>query len=85
MNDDRAREAADHLQSAVRELIAAGQALLAAFDDVVGRPDTAPNLLAAIESVAKRFLPNQDDAPDDEDDDNEDDVGNDGFEPIKIE
>ncbi|MGH9119592.1 MAG: hypothetical protein ACRD0A_17455 [Acidimicrobiales bacterium] len=90
MNDDRAREAVDHLQVAVRELIAAGQALLAAFDDVVDRPEAGDNLLAAFESVAKRFLPSEgwDDEADKHDQDGDDgddgEGGGGGFEPIRI-
>ena len=57
MNDDRAREAVDHLQVAVRELIAAGQAFLAAFEDVVDRPETGRDMLAAFEAMARRFVP----------------------------
>ena len=85
MNDDRAQEAVDHLQGALRELIAAGQAFLAAFEDVVDRPDTAPNLLAAVESVARRFLPadNADErSPGDEGEPDDDENG--GFEPIRV-
>jgi hypothetical protein len=59
VNEDRARDAVDHLQVAIREFIAAGQSFLSAFEDVVDRPDTRRDLLAAIETIAQRFVPSE--------------------------
>jgi hypothetical protein len=81
VNDDKAREAADHLQVAIQELIAAGQAFLSAFEEVVDRPDTRRDLLAAIETMAKRFVPTETESAEKRDDDE----GDEGFEPIDVE
>jgi hypothetical protein len=79
-DDDKARDAIDHLQVAVRELIAAGHAFLAAFEDVVEQPDTRRDLFAAFETVARRFMPEATEAEEKSDDD-----GEEGFEPINVE
>jgi hypothetical protein len=86
VKDDKAREAADHLQTAIQELIAAGQAFLSAFEDVVDRPDTRRDLLAAIETMAKRFVPGEGEAPstDAPADDGEDGDDDGGFETIRV-
>jgi hypothetical protein len=80
-DNDKAREAADHLQVAIRELIAAGQAFLSAFEDVVDRPETRRDLMTAIETMAKRFVPGETEAEQKSNDDDDDE----GFEPIDVE
>jgi hypothetical protein len=85
VNEDRARDAVDHLQVAVRELISAGQAFLAAFEDVVDQPETRRDLFAAFETVARRFVPPETGAPKSEHDETDGDDEDDGFEPIKVE
>jgi hypothetical protein len=82
VNEDRARDAAEHLQAAVHELIAAGQALLGALDDVVERREAAPDLFSAFEAVARRFIPPSSSAGSDDEHDGGDD--DDGYEPIRL-
>jgi hypothetical protein len=84
VNDDRAREAADHLQVALRELIAAGHSFLSAFEDVVDRPESRRDLLAALEVVAKRFVPSQSEPSADESRDDDDDGDDGSFETIRV-
>lgn len=92
MDEQRARDAVEHLEAAVGELIAAGRAFLDAFEDVATRSDAGPSLFGLVESVAKSFGPKGPlgfppfDPGADADDDAEDDDGDgDGdFEPIPV-
>jgi hypothetical protein len=85
-DDDPAREAAEHLQAAMRELIAAGHSLLGALEDMVERRENTPDLFSAFELVARRFIPSTiaggsgpgGDEPGDGNDPDE------GYEPIRV-
>lgn len=52
MNDDRAREALDHLQRAAHELIAAARAALDVADDLVRDPSTASDIFEGLSALA---------------------------------
>lgn len=52
MNEERADEGLEHLQTAAEELIAAARAFLDVAEEVVTDPQTARSLLGLLESVA---------------------------------
>lgn len=52
MNEERADEGVEHLQTAAEELIAAARAFLDVAEEVVTDPQTARSLLGLLESVA---------------------------------
>jgi hypothetical protein len=52
MDDERAGEGVEHLQSAARELIAAARAFLDVAEDVVRDPKVAEGLLAGLGDLA---------------------------------
>lgn len=51
MNDERADEGLEHLQTAAEELIAAARAFLDVAEEVVTDPKTADSLLGLLDSV----------------------------------
>lgn len=52
MNEERADEGLEHLQTAAEELIAAARAFLDVAEEVVTDPKTADSLLGLFDSVA---------------------------------
>ncbi len=52
MNEERADEGLEHLQTAAEELIAAARAFLDVAEEVVTDPKTADSLLGLLDSVA---------------------------------
>ncbi len=52
MNEERADEGLEHLQTAAEELIAAARAFLDVADDIVRDPGTAKAVLGLFETVA---------------------------------
>lgn len=52
MNDERADEGLEHLQTAAEELIAAARAFLDVAEEVVTDPKTAESLAGLLDSVA---------------------------------
>jgi hypothetical protein len=72
MNEDKARDAVEHLQAAAREVGAA----VRAFIDAVGEADVSRSWASVFDELAKGFGKGAgDDEPDDDDD---------GFERIKV-
>ena len=52
MNEERADDGLEHLQTAAEELIAAARAFLDVAEEVVTDPKTADSLLGLLDSVA---------------------------------
>jgi hypothetical protein len=65
VNEDRAREAVEHLQAAAREVGAA----VRAFVDALGDPDVGRSWAAMFEDIAKGFGPPAEEHDPDDDDD----------------
>jgi hypothetical protein len=53
MDDDRAREGLEHLQTAAREMIAAARAMLDVAESLLNDPTTAATVLSAVGSLAR--------------------------------
>jgi hypothetical protein len=83
MDEDKARDAVEHLQTAVSELIAAGRAILDALEDSFGPSEAGPTLSKLVDSFARGFIPP---ATDDDHDHDDEDGGDDGdYEHIPVE
>jgi len=54
VNEERAREVVEHLQSAALELIAAARAALDVAEDLVKDPPSAPGALGGMQEAARR-------------------------------
>ena len=54
MNEDRAREAVEHLQAAALEMIAAARAVLDVAEELVKDPQAAAGVISAVPEAARR-------------------------------
>lgn len=61
MNDDRAREAIEHLQAAALQLIAAARAVLDVAEEAVQDPAALTSLLQGVVAAATRPSPGGED------------------------